>query len=115
MNRQAFTKLCQMLTHVGGLKCTQNMLVDEQVAMCLHILTHHVKNRVVKFRFRRSEETISRHFKNVLNALIRSQGQLLKKSEPVLESSTDGRWKWFKVYKIIFPSLVVNNSVKIRI
>ncbi|GAV81609.1 LOW QUALITY PROTEIN: DDE_4 domain-containing protein, partial [Cephalotus follicularis] len=104
MNRQTFTKLSQMLTHVGGLKCTQNILADEQVAMCLHILAHHVKNRVVKFRFRWLGEIVSRHFKNVLNELIRSQG-LLRKPEPVLESSTDGRWKWFKIYKIIFPSL----------
>ncbi|GAV80741.1 LOW QUALITY PROTEIN: DDE_4 domain-containing protein, partial [Cephalotus follicularis] len=110
MNRHTFTKLCQMLTHVRGLKCTQNMLVDEQVAMCLHILAHHVKIRVVKFRFRRSGETVSRHFKNVLNALIRSQVQLLK-PEPVLESSMDGRWKWFKNC----PGALDGTYIKVRV
>ena len=70
------------------------------VALFLHILAHHVKNRVIKFRFLRSGETISRHFNAVLNAVIRLQGVLLKKPEPVSENSTDERWKWFKVYKL---------------
>ncbi|XP_059638952.1 uncharacterized protein LOC132281246 [Cornus florida] len=64
--------------------------------MFIHILAHHVKNRVIKFRFQRSGETISRHFQDVLNALMRLEGLLLKKPEPVLVNSTDEKWKWFK-------------------
>ncbi|XP_059625295.1 uncharacterized protein LOC132268471 [Cornus florida] len=64
--------------------------------MFIHILAHHVKNRVIKFRFQRSGETISRHFQDVLNAVMRLEGLLLKKPEPVLVNSTDKRWKWFK-------------------
>ncbi|PPD86965.1 hypothetical protein GOBAR_DD16092 [Gossypium barbadense] len=57
MNRTAFFKLCEMLESIGGLKSSRFMLVDEQVAMFLHIISHHLKNRVIKHHFRRSGET----------------------------------------------------------
>ncbi|MFQ6629409.1 hypothetical protein Gotur_007721 [Gossypium turneri] len=44
MNRIIFFKLCQMLQTLGGLKSLRNMLVDEQVAMFLHIISYHLKN-----------------------------------------------------------------------
>ncbi|KAG8372599.1 hypothetical protein BUALT_Bualt12G0083400 [Buddleja alternifolia] len=72
------------------------MLVDEQVAMTVHILAHHQKQRIINANFERSAETISRHFRKVINAIIRIQDELLKKPEPVPDNSTDERWKWFK-------------------
>ena len=59
-----------MLKNIGGLKPTRNMAIDEQVAMFLHIISHHLKNRVIRQNFKRSYETISRHFHNVLNDVI---------------------------------------------
>ncbi|KAF7842198.1 myb/SANT-like domain, Harbinger transposase-derived nuclease domain protein [Senna tora] len=41
MNRATFDRLCAMLDNIGGLRPTRNMLVDEQVAIFLHILSHH--------------------------------------------------------------------------
>lgn len=98
MDRNAFSKLCNMLEARGGLKATKHMLIDEQVAMFLYILAHHVKNRIVKCQFRRSGETISRHFKSVLHAVIRLHAEFLEKPDPISENSTDEKWKWFKVY-----------------
>ncbi|KAL4580344.1 hypothetical protein LXL04_016534 [Taraxacum kok-saghyz] len=96
MNRTAFVKLCRMLEIDGKLKASRYLQIDEQVAICLHVLAHHVKNRVVKFQFRRSGETVSKHFNNVVNAVIRLERKLFKKPEPISETSTDERWKWFK-------------------
>ncbi|PPD75151.1 hypothetical protein GOBAR_DD27910 [Gossypium barbadense] len=96
MNRTAFFKLCEMLESLGGLKSSRNMLVDEQVAMFLHIISHHLKNRVIKHHFRRSGETVSRAFHSVLNAVVRLQDELFKKAEPITADSSDTRWKWFK-------------------
>ncbi|KAH1073923.1 hypothetical protein J1N35_026251 [Gossypium stocksii] len=96
MNRIAFFKLCEMLQTLGGLKSSRNMLVDEQMAMFLHIISHHLKNRVIKHHFNRSGETVSRSFHNVLNAVIRLQDVLFKKAEPITANSTDPMWKWFK-------------------
>ncbi|KAF7808351.1 protein ALP1-like [Senna tora] len=90
-----FDRLCGMLETIGGLKPTKNMLVDEQVAIFVHI-AHHVKNRVIQFQFGRSGETISRHFHMQLNAMMHLEETLLKTPEPVPDDSTDERWKWFK-------------------
>ncbi|KAK9279309.1 hypothetical protein L1049_012988 [Liquidambar formosana] len=85
-----------MLRTIGKLKDTRHMTVEEMTALFVHILAHHVKNRVIINRFMRSGETISRHFNEVLKGVIRLQSHLLKQPEAVTENSTDGRWKWFK-------------------
>ncbi|XP_052627174.1 uncharacterized protein LOC128133694 [Lactuca sativa] len=72
------------------------MEIDEQVAIFLHILAHNVKNPVIICRFRRLEETISRHSIQVCNAIVRLHTHLLKKLELVPDNSSDQRWKWFK-------------------
>ena len=45
MNRVAFFKLCKMLKNIGGLRPTRNMAIDKQVAMSVHIISHHIKNQ----------------------------------------------------------------------
>ncbi|KAF7800846.1 protein ALP1-like [Senna tora] len=72
------------------------MLLDDQVAIFLHILAHHVKNRVVQFEFQWSGLTVSRHFNSVLNSMMLLVDELFKQPEPVPEDSTDERWKCFK-------------------
>ncbi|MFQ6645470.1 hypothetical protein Gotur_019099 [Gossypium turneri] len=80
MNSITFFKLCEMLQILGGLKSSTNMLVDEKVAMFLHIIFHHLKNRVIKHHFNRSREIVSRLLHNVLNAIICLQDVLFKKA-----------------------------------
>ncbi|KAL8520922.1 hypothetical protein ACS0TY_011466 [Phlomoides rotata] len=53
MDRAAFHKLCFILQSVCGLKCSRRVSVSEKVAMFLSILAHHMKNRCVKFAFKR--------------------------------------------------------------
>ncbi|KAF7808322.1 protein ALP1-like [Senna tora] len=97
MYRNTFDRLCSMLDEIGGLKPTKHMLVDEQVAMCLNILAHHAKNRVIQWNFGRSGATISKYFYVVLKAIIRLNRVLYKTPTPIPEDSTDQRWKWFKM------------------
>ncbi|KAH1030763.1 hypothetical protein J1N35_042937 [Gossypium stocksii] len=87
---EAFDQLEVLLDLLArGLKSSRNMLVDEQVAMFLHIISHHLKNRVIKYHFNKFEETNSRSFHNVLNAVICLQNVLFKKAEPITANSTD--------------------------
>ncbi|KAK3219194.1 hypothetical protein Dsin_013164 [Dipteronia sinensis] len=72
------------------------MDVEEMVAIFLHIISHDVKNRIMRRQFARSGETVSRQFNVVLNAILCLHELLLKKPKPVLGDSTDSRWKWFK-------------------
>ncbi|KAL5554073.1 hypothetical protein UlMin_041474 [Ulmus minor] len=96
MTRHAFTKLFTMLQTIGGLRGSKYLCIDEQVAMFLHILAHHVKNRVIKFQFLRFGQTVSRYFHNVLHSIICLHRELLKRPEPIHANSIDERWKWFK-------------------
>ncbi|XP_038980641.1 uncharacterized protein LOC120110251 [Phoenix dactylifera] len=95
MHRRAFWKLCEMLKSISKLEGNRNVQVEEMVAIFLHILGHHSKNRVMQLYFRRSGEIVSRHFNVVLNAILRLHRHLLKNPEPVTERSTDEKWMWF--------------------
>ncbi|KAF7128956.1 hypothetical protein RHSIM_Rhsim10G0022400 [Rhododendron simsii] len=62
--------------------------------MFLYTTVHYHKNRVVKHHFFRSGQIVSRHLNDVLQAVIRLQGQLLVK--PITQACTDDRWKNFQ-------------------
>ncbi|KAL8464389.1 hypothetical protein ACS0TY_034062 [Phlomoides rotata] len=96
MNSDCFNRLCYLLKNLGGLRSTRNVSISEQVAIFLTILSHHTKNRAVKHTFTRSGYTISKHFNNVLNTLLKLYTVLLVKHVPVHEDSTDYHWKYFK-------------------
>ena len=103
--------LCGMQKDREKLKRTRNMDIEEMVAIFLKILSHDDKNRMMKRLFARSGETVSRHFNLVLNAILRLQGRLFKTPEPVLENSSDERWKWFKVtLKLFSDSLIFKTN-----
>lgn len=97
MDRNTFGRLCLLIRQVEGLKDGRFVFVEEQVAMFLGILAHHKKNRIVKFEFWRSGQTISRYFHRVLNAILKLNTLFLVKPDPVTADCLDHRWKWFKV------------------
>ena len=65
------------------------------VGSFLHVLAHHVKNRVVARQLAWSSESISRNFNAVLHAVLHLHSILFKKPEPIPENCTDERWKWY--------------------
>nr|KYP59498.1 Putative nuclease HARBI1 [Cajanus cajan] len=77
MGPMAFITLCERIRGTGLVKDAFRSIVEEQVAKFLHIVGHNVKNRYVSFFFHRSGQTVSRHFHNVLNAIIMFEGELL--------------------------------------
>ncbi|KAL8542394.1 hypothetical protein ACS0TY_003313 [Phlomoides rotata] len=91
MDRSSFHKLCGLLRTFGGLKSSRNIGVEEKVAMFLSILAHHTKNRCVKFRFKRSGQTVSKHFNHVLNCILRLQDNFLVSAQAVDENTSDAR------------------------
>ncbi|KAL5795840.1 hypothetical protein ACOSQ2_000660 [Xanthoceras sorbifolium] len=97
MDRRTFDILCELLRNTRRLKTNGLVSVEEQVSIFLHVLAHHVKNRTIRNRFRRSGETISRYFNSVLCAVLQLHNDLLVSPTPVPENCTDERWKWFKV------------------
>ena len=75
MGPNAFGHLVNILRTTNLLKNSTHSCIEEQVAKFLHILAHNVRNHTIGFFFRRSGETISRHFHQVMRALISLEDQ----------------------------------------
>ena len=101
MGPGAFLDLCDMLRKEGGLQPTQRATIEEQVAKFLYILSHGVKHREISFFFRRSGETINRHFHQVLRSVIQLEEKFLKQpdgSQTAIEVLNSSRlFPYFKV------------------
>lgn len=70
MDKPAFYKLCDILHTRGLLRHTNKIKIEEQLAIFMFIVGHNLRTRAVQELFRYSGETISRHFNNVLSALL---------------------------------------------
>lgn len=81
MDRQTFQKLCMLLREKGGLVGIRNVSPEEMLAIFLHILAHHLKNRVISFNFKRSGQTVSKCFRECLKAMINYQKEFWKKTQ----------------------------------
>ncbi|GMP62697.1 hypothetical protein CsSME_00024696 [Camellia sinensis var. sinensis] len=96
MNRHTFLWLCGLI-RTKSVSDSKYVVLEEKVAMFLIVLGHHHKNRNVKFNFMRSGQIVSKYFNDVLKAVLRLQGVLLKTPEPITARRTDDRWRWFQV------------------
>ncbi|XP_073153638.1 uncharacterized protein [Henckelia pumila] len=96
MNRNAFARLCYLLTNIGGLVESRYLKVEEKVAMFLSILAHHKKNRVTGHDYMRSGHTVSKQFHEVLGSILRLHPILLVKPLPIAADCSNETWKWFK-------------------
>ncbi|KAJ9174410.1 hypothetical protein P3X46_013056 [Hevea brasiliensis] len=77
MGPVAFAEFCGKLRATGLLKDFRRATVEEQVAKFLQILGQNFRNRALGFFFHRSGETISRHFHNVLRAVVALEAEFL--------------------------------------
>ncbi|CAH9141742.1 unnamed protein product [Cuscuta epithymum] len=96
MSRVAFLKLCDMLVTNGGLKPTKHMIVEEQVAIFLLVLSHHRKNRTLITEFQRSGRTISTCVAKVLHAVLQLHSILFAKPKAITMDCNDDRWGIFQ-------------------
>ncbi|KAK9125403.1 hypothetical protein Scep_014249 [Stephania cephalantha] len=96
MRRKPFEKLRDMLFEHGKLRDKRCVLVDEQLAITLHILGHNIRNRVISTWFQRSGETVSKVFRRTIRALIRLHRMLLKHPVPIGPNENDLRWSYFQ-------------------
>ncbi|CAL5358018.1 unnamed protein product [Camellia sinensis] len=70
MSKDAFATLVSMLKRAQFLRDNPQSKVEEQIAKFHYIIGNNLRNRTIKFFYRRSGETISRHFHQVLKAII---------------------------------------------
>ncbi|KAK9148290.1 hypothetical protein Scep_007047 [Stephania cephalantha] len=115
MKREPFEKLRDMLYEHGKLRDKRCVLVDEHLAITLHILGHNIRNRVISTWFQRSGDTVSKVFRRTIGALIRLQRMLLKHPVPIGPEENDLRWSYFQgclgaIDGTHIPIIVCNNQ-----
>ncbi|KAL3831079.1 hypothetical protein ACJIZ3_019881 [Penstemon smallii] len=107
MGKNAFANLVYILKGRGLLRDTARSSVEEQVAKVLYIIGHNLNYRIIKFKFRRSSETISRHFHQVLRAIISLEDIFLKQPNgdecPTQIKDNQKFWPYFKISWLQVP------------
>jgi hypothetical protein len=74
--------------------------VEEQVAMFIHVVEHNQRFRVVHQSFRRSIETVSRIFHQVLFAIGELRAEMIKPPSTVTHPKIMGNHGWFPFLKV---------------
>ncbi|KAJ9703078.1 hypothetical protein PVL29_004729 [Vitis rotundifolia] len=102
MGKNAFARLVNILRGTGRLRNSAHSNAEEQFAKFLHIVGHNLRNRTMKFYFKRSSETVSCHFHQVLRAIISLDDVFLKhldglKCPQEIKDNTK-IWPYFKYY-----------------
>jgi len=97
MSLAVFTAICNQIRAKDLLQDTQYTTVEHQLHMFLFIATVGASNRGAQERFQHSPETVSRIFKQVLNAITSSQQNICK-----FHRQKQQIWLWFaqKFWKI---------------
>ena len=110
MKRAPFARLVQTFRSKGLLEDSIHTSVDEKLAMFLHIVGHNQRFRVTHNTFRKSMETISRYFKQVLYVVGELRGEMIK-SPPVRTPTkirTSPRWYLYFIVSIVVCSSLLD-------
>ncbi|KAK6915260.1 PADRE domain, partial [Dillenia turbinata] len=109
------TKALALLQTHGGLKPTQRATVEEQVTKFLYILSLMAKNRTVSFFYHCSGETVSRHFRRVLRAVVAMAAYFLRqpRGEEVPKEILNNE-RFYPYFKVdgTFTTATYNNIIK---
>jgi len=101
MRRVPFFSLCNLLRNRGLVPETVGCPVEEQVAMFLHVVGHNQRFRVVHQSFRRSIETVSRVFHQVLYAIGELRADMMKPPSTATHPKILGSHRWFPFLKVL--------------
>jgi hypothetical protein len=74
--------------------------VEEQVAMFLHVVGHNQRFRVIKLTFRRSIETISRYFQEVLYAVGELRAEMILPPSTAIPTKIQHSRRWNPFFKV---------------
>ncbi|XP_071685403.1 uncharacterized protein [Lolium perenne] len=72
--------------------------VEEQVAMFLHVVGHNQRFRVIHNTFRRSTETFSRYFQQVLCTIGELRGEMIKPTSMNTPTKIKNNYRWFPYF-----------------
>jgi hypothetical protein len=94
MKRVPFFALCQTFRHRSRVTDREGVSIEEQVAMFLHVVGHNQRFRVVHQSFRRSIQTVHKHFHQVLYAVGELRNELIKPPSTATDPKILGSHRW---------------------
>jgi hypothetical protein len=100
MKRAPFFALCTTFRERGLVTDREGVSVEEQVAMFLHVVGHNQRFRVVHQAFRRSIQTVHKHFHQVLYAVGELRKELIKAPSPTTHPKITGSYRWNPYLKV---------------
>jgi hypothetical protein len=100
MKRAPFFQLCDLFRTRGLLRDSIQSNVEEQVAMFLHVVGHNQRFRVIKLTFRRSIETISRYFQEVLYAVGELRAKMILPPSTAIPTKIQHSRRWNPFFKV---------------
>jgi hypothetical protein len=78
MRKGPFFHLCNLLRSRTLLRNIIHSIIEEQVAMFLHVVGHNQRFRVIHQNLRRSVETVSTYFREILYAIGELRDDMIK-------------------------------------
>lgn len=99
MSKVPFFELCGLFRSRHLLRDSIHSSVEEQVAMFLHVVGHNQRFRVLKFTFRRSTETISRYFHEVLSAIGELRTEMITPPSTSVHPKIHVSRRWYPYFK----------------
>lgn len=106
MGKHEFYKLCHILQSKGLLRHTNRIKIEEQIAIFMFVVGHNLRTRAVQELFKYSGETISRHFNNVLNALVKISLELLQPSVSEVSNVVLEDSRFYPYFKVLRRNLI---------
>jgi hypothetical protein len=104
MRRALFYELVKRFRERGLLSDSIHTSVEEQVSMFLHVVGHNQRFRVMHNTFRRSIETISRYFNQVLYAIGELRQEMIKPPSGDIPSKIRYSKRWYPYFKVSWNS-----------
>jgi hypothetical protein len=101
MSKVPFFELCGLFRSRHMLRDSIHSSVEEQVAMFLHVVGHNQRFRVLKFTFRRSTETISRYFHEVLSAIGELRTEMITPPSTSVHPKIHVSRRWYPYFKVL--------------
>ncbi|TVU20880.1 hypothetical protein EJB05_30481, partial [Eragrostis curvula] len=112
MRRAPFFNLCNLLRSRNLLRDSINSCVEEQVAMFLHVVGHNQRFRVIHTNWRRSIETVSRYFREVLYAIGELRGEMIRPPGNETHSRIRTSPRWYPYFKLISTGVRTDKGFK---
>jgi hypothetical protein len=101
MRKANFFNLCTLFRQRNLLRDSIHNTIEEQVAMFLHVVGHNQRFRVVHQNFRRSIETVSRYFREVLYAIGELRQEMIRAPSNETSLKIRNSRRWYPYFKVI--------------